>query len=155
MNCFWHQDRPAVGVCTACGKGLCAECAVDLQRGTACKDKCEVEVRRLIDLRDFSLSQPNVQEKILKSSSRASYRAAIFQMVLGSIFVTWWLLDRRFTVLAILGALFLAFGLFSALTLRGRIRSDQFRLCQQCGYNITGNTTGRCPECGRAIGSPR
>lgn len=23
--------------------------------------------------------------------------------------------------------------------------------CQQCGYDLTGNTTGRCPECGSAI----
>ena len=22
--------------------------------------------------------------------------------------------------------------------------------CQKCGYNLTGNTSGRCPECGKA-----
>lgn len=25
-------------------------------------------------------------------------------------------------------------------------------LCQQCGYDLTGNVTGRCPECGHASG---
>ena len=24
--------------------------------------------------------------------------------------------------------------------------------CQQCGYNLTGNVSGRCPECGTAVG---
>jgi hypothetical protein len=24
--------------------------------------------------------------------------------------------------------------------------------CESCGYNLTGNTSGRCPECGTAIG---
>lgn len=28
--------------------------------------------------------------------------------------------------------------------------TDQFPLCQRCGYNLTGNTTGKCPECGHA-----
>lgn len=25
--------------------------------------------------------------------------------------------------------------------------------CAGCGYNLTGNTSGTCPECGRRIGS--
>ena len=25
--------------------------------------------------------------------------------------------------------------------------------CQHCGYDLTGNVSGRCPECGRAIGT--
>jgi hypothetical protein len=24
--------------------------------------------------------------------------------------------------------------------------------CRQCGYNLTGNVSGRCPECGTAVG---
>ena len=24
-------------------------------------------------------------------------------------------------------------------------------LCTSCGYNLTGNTTGRCPECGKEV----
>ena len=32
-------------------------------------------------------------------------------------------------------------------------RSDRRRIppghCERCGYNLTGNTTGRCPECGQ------
>ncbi len=43
-----------------------------------------------------------------------------------------------------------------------RIQNDRRRrgLCIKCGYNLTGNTTGTCPECGTkfemlAIESPR
>ncbi|MCC6361329.1 MAG: hypothetical protein IT450_21540 [Phycisphaerales bacterium] len=25
--------------------------------------------------------------------------------------------------------------------------------CRNCGYDLTGNTSGRCPECGRRVGS--
>ena len=25
------------------------------------------------------------------------------------------------------------------------------RECRECGYDLTGNTTGRCPECGRVV----
>ena len=27
----------------------------------------------------------------------------------------------------------------------------QHTICERCGYNLTGNTSGRCPECGRSI----
>lgn len=30
MHCFNHDDRDAVDICKACGKGLCPECATDL-----------------------------------------------------------------------------------------------------------------------------
>jgi len=41
MNCFNHPDVPAVGICKACQKGLCMECAVDLGHGIACKSHQE------------------------------------------------------------------------------------------------------------------
>jgi len=37
----------------------------------------------------------------------------------------------------------------------GRFRAlsddESARLCQHCGYNLTGNVSGHCPECGHAI----
>jgi len=51
------------------------------------------------------------------------------------------------------------FGLFPALTfLRGplhRRRRRRCGLCVKCGYNLTGNTTGVCPECGTKIEARR
>jgi hypothetical protein len=41
MNCFNHRDRPAIGLCKACGKGLCGDCLTELPNGLACKGSCE------------------------------------------------------------------------------------------------------------------
>jgi hypothetical protein len=41
MNCFNHPGVPAVGICKACQKGLCKECALDLGHGIACKNHRE------------------------------------------------------------------------------------------------------------------
>jgi len=48
----------------------------------------------------------------------------------------------------------LLFSLPPALWLRGFIRRRRLRSagrCQSCGYNLTGNTSGICPECGTAV----
>ena len=50
MKCFKHGDVDAVGVCKWCGKGLCADCAVDTDGGLACRDSCEEKVKKLSEL---------------------------------------------------------------------------------------------------------
>jgi predicted amidophosphoribosyltransferase len=35
-----------------------------------------------------------------------------------------------------------------------RLRRPPPGLCTDCGYNLTANTSGVCPECGSAISSP-
>jgi hypothetical protein len=44
MNCFYHQDRPAIGICKNCQRGLCSDCAVEVPDGLACKERCERQV---------------------------------------------------------------------------------------------------------------
>jgi len=50
---------------------------------------------------------------------------------------------------------FLVFGIYPAVTfVRGPLRRWHRRrkgLCVKCAYNLTGNTSGVCPECGGAI----
>jgi len=36
MDCFNHIDRPAVGICKHCNKGLCPDCSTDTGAGIAC-----------------------------------------------------------------------------------------------------------------------
>jgi Flp pilus assembly pilin Flp len=38
MNCYVHPDISAVGTCSACGKGVCAECATMVGGKLYCKD---------------------------------------------------------------------------------------------------------------------
>ena len=40
-------------------------------------------------------------------------------------------------------------------TRRRRRGKNNRMLCTHCGYNLTGNTSGVCPECGTAIGRSR
>ena len=57
---------------------------------------------------------------------------------------------------AIFGAVF---GLLGMLLTYREILSDQLAyrkahgLCPGCGYDLTGNTSGACPECGMPIGT--
>ncbi len=47
MNCFRHHDHEAVGVCAACGKGLCGEaCAHDGAFGLHCDTSCAQRLHR-------------------------------------------------------------------------------------------------------------
>jgi hypothetical protein len=55
MKCFYHPQQDALGICRACGKGLCGQCVVDLDRGLACRDRCEDSVKQLIAATDQQL----------------------------------------------------------------------------------------------------
>lgn len=33
----------------------------------------------------------------------------------------------------------------------GRFRIETYGVCIRCGYNLTGNMSGRCPECGTDV----
>ena len=47
MKCHRHLEHDAVGVCAACGKGLCAEtCAHDGASGLHCDTACERRLRQ-------------------------------------------------------------------------------------------------------------
>ena len=47
MKCHRHREHDAVGVCAACGKGLCAEtCAHDGAFGLHCDTACERRLQR-------------------------------------------------------------------------------------------------------------
>ena len=57
-----------------------------------------------------------------------------------------------------LWALFILFAAYPALTfVRGPLRRRRRRkrgLCLKCGYNLTGNVSGICPECGTEVPAP-
>jgi hypothetical protein len=93
VNCFIHQDRPAVGLCKSCGRGLCPECLTEYPDGLACKNRCEARVgliNRIIDNNRNTIAAGNAQ-------------------------------IRSATVLMIsLGLLFCALGLLPAITAQGK-----------------------------------
>ena len=47
MVCYYHPDKPAVGLCKHCQRGLCSECAALVDDCLACKDRHEEQVRAM------------------------------------------------------------------------------------------------------------
>ncbi len=82
MQCFVHDDQPAVGLCKSCQKGLCRKCAVDVGNGLACSGPCEEEVKNLNELKQ--------REKAVYKKTGAAYkRNAFIYAAVGLIFVIW------------------------------------------------------------------
>ena len=56
------------------------------------------------------------------------------------------------TFLSILGAVMLVFSVIAHLVAQPRLRRHfPPGHCQNCGYNLKGNESGTCPECGSAV----
>lgn len=47
MNCYTHHEKNAVGLYKSCGRGLCPECAVEVEDSLSCLNRCEDKVRIL------------------------------------------------------------------------------------------------------------
>lgn len=63
MKCFNHPSAEAIGICRACSKGLCHECAADLGYGLACKNTHVAEVENLNALISRNLKITSVSKK--------------------------------------------------------------------------------------------
>jgi len=59
VKCFYHNDRPAVGICKSCNKGICLDCYVDVGNGLACKNNCEEAVSAINTLVNRSIALSN------------------------------------------------------------------------------------------------
>lgn len=88
MKCYHHPDRDAVGVCRACGRGLCSACAVDLHRGLACPGPCEAQARALVQFEDQQLASVAAERSWWGARGRDALYFVAY-MVVGGVFV-WW-----------------------------------------------------------------
>jgi hypothetical protein len=97
MRCYYHNDREAIGTCRLCSKGLCPECAADLDVAIGCKGRHEGLARRI------ALSQVK--------ASRVASILPVFLIGMGIIWVGWGLLGRPISVfMVICGVGLAAFG---------------------------------------------
>lgn len=87
-------------------RGVCADCAVDLNKGLACKGRCEADVRRL--LRTVALAK------------RMRSIGAVFFLAVGVLQILWsYSATGRFDFNAAIGLCFVILGiLFLASLLR-------------------------------------
>ena len=79
MKCYVHPNVDAVGICRACYRGLCHDCAKEFRRSLACRDRCEDRVGILLDAEDANMkSVGNVQTpfddtcQVVASSTKCS-----------------------------------------------------------------------------------
>jgi hypothetical protein len=112
MQCYNHADRNAVGVCKACQKGLCAECAKDLGFGLSCHGPHEQRVAEVEALISRNASVQRV-------AGAAKYAAPAFYIFMGLVFSVYGLFFARSSqFIVILGIGFLAFGIYVLLANR-------------------------------------
>jgi hypothetical protein len=103
MVCYYHPEKPAVGICKHCRRGLCNECAALADDSLACKDRHEEHVRgiNLIEARGILQA---------KRMSSGYIRNAVFYGLAGAAFEVFGLLELNY--LGLQAAFFLLLGSF-------------------------------------------
>ncbi len=79
MNCYYHPNELALGICRHCQRGLCTNCTSEVDDSLACKDRHEEQVRVIETVTQRSL----LQSERLGSAYR---RNAIFYFLVGILF---------------------------------------------------------------------
>ena len=103
MVCYYHLDRPAVGVCKHCQRGLCTNCAVLIEDVLACQGRHEQEVRDVEQL----IARNIFQSKRVGSTYM---RSAVFYGLVGGAFTAFGL--YQYTYLGIQAIFFILLGFF-------------------------------------------
>ena len=103
MNCFYHPDKSAVGLCKYCQRGLCAECAAVVDDVLACKHRHEDEVHKLEQLAARNLFQS-------KRVASGYMRNAIFYGLTGAVFAAFGIWQYRW--LGLQAVVFIMLGIF-------------------------------------------
>ena len=88
MVCYYHPDRPAVGLCKYCQRGLCSDCAASAGDSLACKGLHEEQVRAMEVL---------LQKNVLQSKRLGSdyIRNTIFYGLVATLFTLFGLSQLR------------------------------------------------------------
>src|SRR5437879_5317744 len=113
MKCFYHSDRDAVGVCKSCQRALCHDCAAEVEKGIACKNRCEEDVRQLAQLIDQNARYQPASAFLLSRARRTRVAAALFYCAVGLACVSWGFVHSYIHFISLLGLLFIAYGIFT------------------------------------------
>jgi hypothetical protein len=88
MNCYNHEDKSSVGICKACGKGLCPECVTDMGHGLACKDEHE----EMVETYNFIIEKNN---KVYSEANKNILIGPIFLLFMGIVFIWSGIISRQ------------------------------------------------------------
>jgi len=114
MRCFYHRDFDAVGVCKSCGRGLCPECAVIMDRGLACRGHCEADVQELTTLIKRNISMSPIVDSSIRGARRSRLFYAAFYLAMGVIFIGF-SVKTDIPYFLVFGGLIIAFGLMALI----------------------------------------
>ena len=94
MKCFYHNGVDAVAICKNCNRGLCMECASEVENGVACKNRCEPaieELNAMLNKNRAMMAKSNeviTKSTNLAASTRQVYTGlAVFLGCIGIIFL--------------------------------------------------------------------
>lgn len=119
MHCYRHAPSEALGICRACGRGVCAQCVRDLGPSLVCSDECEARVRR----GDALIAN---SEASFRQVRRGSVVVVIFPLLLGAVLFYFGLSERGwFNALTAMGAILAVFGV--VIWLRNRHLARQLK----------------------------
>jgi hypothetical protein len=139
MNCFNHADRSAVGICKSCGKGLCRDCAIDLQDGLACKGRCESRVRVMNQIADNNA-------RVLSVTRLQARAGDLMRIVLGAVLILLAIWGQaRYDDLLIVALFGLPGVIFVIFAFRGLSRRAQYPRVED-RYTVVGQGLGQRPE---------
>jgi hypothetical protein len=103
MNCFYHPEKSAIGLCKHCQRGLCTECTAIVDDVLACKHRHEDDVHKLEQLAARNLFQS-------KRVASGYMRNAIFYGLVSVVFAGFGLWQFRY--LGLQAVVFIMLGLF-------------------------------------------
>jgi hypothetical protein len=110
MKCFYHTGQDAVGTCKSCDKGLCPDCAVDLGKGLACRDRCEADVRSMIALIDTNIEVLPKGADVMRNMRKNTFVSAVFFGSMGVMFLLLDIITGPTYVMGGLGVICMAYG---------------------------------------------
>ena len=107
MECYYHAGIQACGTCKSCSRGICRECAAEVNNGIACKNSCEEEAIEI----DRMISSSRKMEKSANTTlnSVSVFSAELFNLILGALFLGFGFYENLNFVMYI-GIAFLVFG---------------------------------------------
>ena len=109
MNCYNHPNKPAIGFCKSCCKGLCSDCATALPNGLACRNTCEDRVNLINQIIDNN-------QKVITAANVQVRSSGLFVLIMGIVFCLFGFLPLLLSgststiAMGILGLFFVAFG---------------------------------------------
>lgn len=127
MRCYYHTASDAVAVCMYCHRGVCTECAAEVEKGIACKDRCEDEVATLMGY-TAKLGQQLAVNRTSNLGWSVWFLILGLILTIGGVALFWLDIDRGYGVGAFAAGVFLVLAGFLQLYIARRsirdLRSD-------------------------------